>query len=160
MAVHVSQTPLPVDVETAFDYLTTAACWKEWHAASLGTEPDDRRPQPEGATFDETIRAAGVQRRLHWRVVEARRPYRWAGEATIDDGSRVALRYDFAANGEGTMFTRTLEFSAGPLWLRVFVALIGGFRIRHESAVALRELQQRLARRHGEPAAAVAKRTA
>ena len=111
MPLHISHTPLAATPEQAYDYLTIPSCWHEWHAASLGTVPDARVSQPAGATFEENIRTAGFRRRLHWRVTEARRPSHWQGEASMSDGSRVYLRYDFAADGDGTRFTRTLNYT-------------------------------------------------
>lgn len=146
MPPHISHTPLAATPEQAYDYLTMPACWHEWHAASLGTLPDTRASQPAGATFEENIRTAGFRRRLHWRVIDAQRPLRWEAVASMDDGSRVRLRYDFAADGSGTRFTRTLDYTVKPLWLRAIDAVFGRFRIRRESAVALRKLQQRFAR--------------
>ena len=141
MPLHTSHTALKATPQEAFDYLTTPACWHEWHAASLGTVPDRRVPQGQGATFDENIRTAGFHRRLHWRVIAAQRPHYWEALATMNDGSGVRLRYDFAASSEGTVFTRTLDYSVKPLWLRVIDAVFGRFRIRVESAIALRKLQ-------------------
>lgn len=143
MPLHISHTPLAATPEQAYDYLTMPACWHEWHAASLGTVPDARVSQPAGATFEENIRTAGFRRRLHWRVLQAQRPDYWQGEARMADGSRVRLRYDFAADGGGTRFTRTLDYTVAALWLRAVDAVFGRFRIRRESAVALRKLQQR-----------------
>jgi uncharacterized protein YndB with AHSA1/START domain len=151
MPIHISHTPLAATPQQAYDYLTMPACWHEWHAASLGTIPDARVSQPAGAAFEENIRTAGFRRRLHWRVIDAQRPQRWEAAATMDDGSRVRLRYDFAADGKGTVFTRTLDYAVQPLWLRAVDALFGRFRIRRESAVALAALQQRFVR--GETAA-------
>jgi Polyketide cyclase / dehydrase and lipid transport len=146
MPIHISHTPLATTPQQAYDYLTMPACWHEWHAASLGTIPDARVSQPAGATFEENIRTAGFRRRLHWRVIDAQRPQRWEAAATMDDGSRVRLRYDFAAAGNGTVFTRTLDYAVQPLWLRAVDVLFGRLRIRRESAVALAGLQRRFAR--------------
>lgn len=146
MPIHISHTPLATTPQHAYDYLTMPACWHEWHAASLGTIPDTRVSQPAGATFEENIRTAGFRRRLHWRVIDAQRPERWEAAATMDDGSRVRLRYDFTADGNGTVFTRTLDYAVQPLWLRAVDVLFGRFRIRRESAVALSALQQRFVR--------------
>jgi hypothetical protein len=147
MPSHTSHTPLRTTTQDAYDYLTVPACWHEWHAASLGTVPDTRLSQPAGATFEENIRTAGFRRRLHWRVVDARRPEYWEAAATMDDGSSVRLRYDFAADGDRTLFTRTLDYSVKPAWLRLIDAVFGRFRIRRESATALKKLQQRFERR-------------
>lgn len=143
MPIHVSHTSLATTPEHAYDYLTMPACWHEWHAASLGTIPDTRVSQPAGATFEENIRTAGFRRRLRWHVIDANRPHRWEATASMDDGSRVRLRYDFAADGNGAVFTRTLDYAVQPLWLRVVDALFGRFRIQRESAVALSALQRR-----------------
>jgi hypothetical protein len=143
MPQHISHTYLSATPEQAYDYLTVPACWHEWHAASLGTQPDTRISQPEGATFEENIRTAGFRRRLYWRVIQAQRPQCWEALARMDDGSRVRLRYDFRSSGAGTTFTRTLDYAVAPLWLRAIDAVIGGLRIRREGAAALRKLQQR-----------------
>jgi len=143
MPIHTSHTPLRATPDQAYDYLTIAACWHEWHAASLGTVPDARISQPAGARFEERIRTAGFTRRLQWEVIEAQRPHAWEALATMVDGSRVRLRYDFAADGDGTRFTRTLDYTLRPLWLRVVEAVFGRWRIRRESAVALAALQHR-----------------
>jgi hypothetical protein len=146
MPVHVSHTPLAATPEQAYDYLTIPACWHEWHAASLGTVPDTRVSQPRNATFEENIRTAGFRRRLHWRVIDTQRPNFWEAAATMADGSRVRLRYDFAADGSSTRFTRTLDYRVKPLWLRAIDVVFGRLRIRRESAVALAKLQQRFER--------------
>ncbi len=145
MPIHISHTVLTATPQHAYDYLTMPSCWHEWHAASLGTNPDARVSLPAGATFEENIRTAGFRRRLQWRVIHAQRPQRWEAAATMDDGSRVRLRYDFAADSSGTVFTRTLDYAVQPLWLRAVDALFGRFRIRRESAVALAALQRRFA---------------
>lgn len=146
MPTHISRTPLAAPPAQAYDYLTTPACWHEWHAASLGTVPDTRVPLHAGATFEENIRTAGFRRRLHWRVIAAQRPDHWEASATIDDGSTVRLRYDFAAGGDGTVFMRTLDYAVRPLWLRAVDIVFGRLRIRRESAVALQALQQHFRR--------------
>ncbi|UXI65819.1 SRPBCC family protein [Tahibacter amnicola] len=143
MPLHTSRTLLKATPQDAFDYLTTPACWHEWHPASVGTEPDTRVPQPKGAAFEENIRTAGFRRRLSWRVVEVRRPFLWEAVATINDGSSVCLRYEFAPDNGGTAFTRTLQYTVKPLWLRLIDTVIGRFRIRMETTSALRRLQQR-----------------
>lgn len=147
MPSHTSHTPLAATPQQAYDYLTIPACWHEWHVASLGTIPDTRLSLGKHATFEENIRTAGFRRRLHWRVTDAQRPDYWEATASMDDGSRVRLRYDFAADGGGTLFTRRLDYSVKPLWLRAVDVLFGRLRIRRESAVALRKLQQRFVRR-------------
>ena len=147
MPSHTSRTPLDATPQQAYDYLSMPACWHEWHAASLGTIPDARASLGKDATFDENIRTAGFRRRLHWRVVDAQRPDYWEATALMDDGSRVRLRYDFAADAGGTIFTRTLDYAVKPLWLRAVDALFGRLRIRRETAVALDQLQRHFAQR-------------
>lgn len=147
MPRHISHTRLQTTPHAAYDYLTMPACWHEWHAASLGTVPDARASQPAGATFEENVRTAGFRRLLHWRVIEAQRPDHWDAVATMDDGSTVRLRYDFAGAGDATTFTRTLIYTVKPLWLRAIDLLFGRLRIRRESAIALKKLQRRFAQR-------------
>lgn len=146
MPSHIRRTPLQATPQQAYDYLTQPARWHEWHTASLGTEPAAPASLPAGATFVEHIRTAGFRRRLQWRVVAAQRPDYWEAAASMEDGSRVRLRYDFAADGAGTCFTRQLDYTVAPLWLRAVDTVIGRFRIRRESAVALQRLQQHFER--------------
>ncbi|WP_386066422.1 SRPBCC family protein [Tahibacter sp. UC22_41] len=147
MPSHTCRTLLAATPEQAYDYLSTPARWHEWHAASLGTEPDAPRSLESGASFEEDIRAAGFCRRLRWQVLAAQRPALWEAVATMDDGSRLRLRYDFAAAGGLTQFTRTLDYQLRPLWLRVIDAVAGGRRIRRETATAMRALQRHFAQR-------------
>lgn len=147
MPTHTSHTLLATTPQQAYDYLTMPACWHEWHAASLGTIPDTPAALGKDAAFEENIRTAGFRRRLHWRVTDAQRPAYWQATASMADGSRVRLRYEFAADGSGTLFTRTLDYAVQPLWLRAVDAVIGRWRIRRETALALGKLQQRFSQR-------------
>ena len=131
--------------EQAYDYLSTPVRWHEWHAASLGTVPDTPLSLPAGACFEENIRAAGFRRCLRWQVVAAQRPTHWEAVATMDDGSGLRLRYDFAAAGDGMQFTRTLGYTLRPPWLRIVDAVFGRRRIRRETAAAMLALQRRFA---------------
>ncbi|WP_257386060.1 SRPBCC family protein [Tahibacter caeni] len=146
MPSQTSRILLAATTGQAYDYLTTPSRWHEWHAASLGTVPDAPVSLAAGATFEENIRAAGFRRRLRWQVVAAQRPVHWEAVATMDDGSRLRLRYDFAADGEGTTFTRMLDYALHPRWLRVVDLVFGRRRIRRETAAALQALQAHFAR--------------
>ncbi len=147
MPSHTCRILLTATREQAYDYLSTPARWHEWHAASLGTVPDAPLSLPAGAAFEENIRAAGFQRRLRWQVVAAQRPTHWEAVATMDDGSGLRLRYDFAAADDATQFTRTLDYTLQPLWLRLIDVVFGRRRIRRETATAMRALQRRFAQR-------------
>jgi hypothetical protein len=146
MPSHISRILLAATAEQAYDYLSTPSRWHEWHASSLGTLPDSPVSLAAGATFEENIRAAGFRRRLHWQVAAAQRPTQWEAVATMDDGSRLRLRYDFAAAGDGTAFTRTLDYALRPLWLRAVDVVFGRRRLRCETAAALLALQAHFAR--------------
>jgi hypothetical protein len=60
------------------------------------------------------------------------------------DGSTVRLTYDMVASGNGTRFTRTLEYTLRPLLLRWLNDLFLWKRVRAESEKALANLCARL----------------
>lgn len=142
MTSQTTHTTLRATPEAAYDYLTRLALWREWHHASLGTEAHARESMKTGDEFDENIRTVGIRKALHWRVLDAQPARRWQAAATMRDGSRASLTYEFAAIPEGTRFTRTQSYTVKPLSLRVLNWTVGWLKVRLESRQALRLLRQ------------------
>lgn len=136
---------LPVSPARAYDYVTRPARWKEWHPSSLGVQEAGDESLVAGRRFEEDVNAAGRRRHLQWMVEESRPGQRWRASAYMEDGSTVRLTYDFEAAGEGTRFTRTLEYVLAPRLLRWLNDLYLWKRVERESAAALEALRQRLA---------------
>lgn len=128
-----------------YDYVTRPARWKEWHHSSLRADAHALESLPAGAAFEEDIRSAGFVRHLRWRVLESLPGERWSAQAVMDDGSRVSLLYEFAAQDGGTHFVRTLEYTLRPPLLRLLNDLLMWRRVRGESQRALDRLKQRFA---------------
>lgn len=136
---------LPLPPADVYDYVTRPARWKEWHPASQGVSGIEDEAVVAGRRFEEDIRAAGRQRTLHWMVEESRPGRRWRASAYMADGSTVRLSYEFAPEGAGTRFTRTLEYVLAPRLLRWLNDLFLWRRVQQESERALANLAQRLA---------------
>lgn len=140
---------LSVDIAAApaavYDYVTRPVRWKEWHPASLGAQEIGDESLVAGRRFEEDVRSAGFVRHLTWLVEESRPGERWRASAYMPDGSTVRLTYDFAGQGEGTRFTRTLEYVLAPRLLRLANNLFMWKRVQAESGVALANLAARFA---------------
>ena len=96
----------PQDV---FDYVTAPSLWKTWHPATSSVSGVPDRPIRLGETVRESIRVGIKRFETTWEVVECRPPESWA--ISTDSGEGVALiRYDLRREGEGTRFTRVMEF--------------------------------------------------
>lgn len=146
MTTQITRTLLRAPPHEVYDYLTRPSRWREWHAASLGTQPPDCDSLRAGARFEENIRAAGFRRRLSWRVLDADAPTRWEAEATMSDGSTAYLLYEFSPAAGGTQFQRTLSYTVRPWRLAMVNATVGALKIRLESHRALRKLQRHFER--------------
>ena len=126
---------IPAAPQAVYDYVTRPACWKEWHPASLGTPGHGQQPLSAGAMFEEDIRSAGFKRHLRWKVQDSRPAQRWQATAVMDDGSRVDLLYEFAADDSGT-----LGYELKPWLLRLLNDLLVWRKVRRESLKAMRNL--------------------
>lgn len=146
MTTHTTHTVLRAPPEVVYDDLTRPARWCEWHHASLGTEAHAEASMRVGDRFREQIKSVGLRKTLHWRVLEADPPRCWIAAATMDDGSTVHLRYEFAPVPEGTRYTRTLSYRLRPWSLRLLNATIGWAKVRIESRQALHCLRRRFER--------------
>lgn len=142
---------LSADIATTpdlvYDYVTRPARWKEWHPASQGVHDITDESLVAGRRFEEEVLSAGRQRRLTWLVEESRPGQRWRASAYMADGSTVRLTYEMAAAGEGTRFTRTLEYTLRPRLLRWLNDLFLWKKIQAESEKALANLCARLTSR-------------
>ena len=127
-----------------YDYVTRPLRWKEWHPASQGVDVGDES-LVAGRRFEEDVLSAGRPRHLTWLVEESRPGERWRASAYMADGSTVRLSYEMVANGNGTRFTRTLEYTLRPMLLRWPNDLFLWRRIQAESEAALANLCAKLA---------------
>jgi uncharacterized protein YndB with AHSA1/START domain len=140
LAIHIPAPPAQV-----YDYVTRPARWKQWHPSSLGADAHADASLPAGATFEEDIRSAGFTRHLRWQVLDSQPARRWEASAVMGDGSTVRLLYEFAADGDGTAFTRTLDYEIRPALLRALNDLVMWRKVRRESGRALANLAARFA---------------
>ncbi|MEK6805981.1 MAG: SRPBCC family protein [Pseudomonadota bacterium] len=134
---------IPATPQAVYDYVTRPARWKQWHPASLGAQDHADTSLTQGATFEEDIRSAGFTRHLRWIVKDSQPGIRWEAHAVMDDGSTVQLLYEFAADGTGMRFTRTLNYSVKPLLLRWANDLVMWRKVRRESGKAMANLAAR-----------------
>lgn len=134
---------VPAAPEALYDYVTRPARWHEWHPASLGAEAHAMESLAAGARFEEDIRSSGFKRHLRWQVLDSRPGRRWEASAVMGDGSTVHLLYEFAAEGPGTRFRRTLNYQVKPLLLRWINDALLWRRVRRESGRALHNLVTR-----------------
>lgn len=141
---HTIEIPLPT--AAVYDYVTRPLRWKEWHPASIAVREVGDESLVAGRRFEEDVQVAGRRRQLQWLVEESRPGQSWRASAYMADGSTVRLAYEFAATGEGTCFTRTLEYRIAPLLLRWLNDLFLWRRVQAESEQALENLRQRLVR--------------
>lgn len=136
---------IPAAPSAVYDYVTRPARWKQWHPASLGAQDHADHSLAAGATFEEDIRSAGFTRHLRWQVKDSQPGKRWEAHAVMTDGSTVQLLYEFATDGAGTRFTRTLNYSIKPRLLRAINDLLMWRKVRRESTKALANLAKKFA---------------
>lgn len=138
---------IPASPLALYDYVTRPVRWKEWHHSSLGVSDVADESLVAGRRFEEdVVVAGGRQRHLTWLVEESRIGQRWRASAYMPDGSTVRLCYEFLASGEGTRFTRHLEYVVGPTLLRWLDGLYLHRKVAAESSAALQRLQDHFAR--------------
>lgn len=132
---HLSAPP-----QAVYDHVTRPARWHTWHPASLGAEAHAEHSLSAGQRFEEDVRSAGFKRHLRWQVLESQPGQLWAARGEMADGTVVHLRYEFAGEGSGTRFTRTLDYRVGPTLLRWINDLLLWRRVAAESTRALDNL--------------------
>jgi carbon monoxide dehydrogenase subunit G len=81
----------------------------------------------KGSELVQRCRVAGQKFKLKWKVESADRPHKtvWQGKGPL--GSKAKVTYDLAANGGGTDFTYTNEYSlpGGPVGKIAGRAVVG-----------------------------------
>jgi len=132
----------PIDV---LAYASTVTRWPEWHPSSLKVD-GQAGPLHAGSRFEEDIKAGGRDGHLSWEVNEYLPGRRWSAQARGDHGLSLVVTYECAAAGDGTQFTRTLEYRFAGVGMRIANRLLLKRRIERESAesmLALREMAQK-----------------
>lgn len=129
-----------------FDYLTNPRSWPEWIAVSHHVECADR-PLGAGETFREKW-FSREEIELAWTVLQADRPRRWVARTQAAFLGPIEVQYDFAAEGAGTHYRRTVRNPARPK--PPTEAMIA--RIDAEAATALANIKANVERRQGRTA--------
>jgi uncharacterized protein YndB with AHSA1/START domain len=128
--------------ERVFDYVTTPANWPRWHPSSLAVSAGADHPLAPGEEVTEDFRVSGRRGRVVWRVTERDAPRRWVITGTIaGSGNGGTVSYALAPAGAGTAFTRTFAYTLPTPLLRALDLLLIRWRVRAESAAAVRRLR-------------------
>lgn len=93
--------------EAIFDYVCNPHSWPKWLAASHKIDGPDQ-PLEQGQTFREEWQIRRGKIELHWIVTESSRPKAWTCRADTDFIGPILIRYTFASEGAGTLYTREL----------------------------------------------------
>src|SRR4051795_1031830 len=110
--IHIEATP-----EDVYAKLMDPDCLGDWVSIQdeLLEAPDG--DLEKGDALVQRCRVAGQKFKLSWTVESANRPHNtvWKGKGPL--GSKAKVTYDLAANGGGTDFTYTNEYSlpGGPI---------------------------------------------
>ena len=123
-------------------YASTVSLWPQWHPSSLRID-GPKGPLHAGARFEEDIRAGGRDGHLNWEVQEYLPGRRWSARARGDNGLSLVVTYECGAEGDGTRFTRTLEYQFSSLLMRMANRLLLKRRINHESAISMLALREK-----------------
>lgn len=135
-SLEISATPAAL-----FDYVSRPLRWKEWHHSSLEVRGVQDEPLVAGRRFEESVMAAGgLRRELTWLVEESHPGKRWRASAYMADGSTVRLCYEFDASAAGTHFTRSLDYTVAPVFLRLINHFFLQEKVKKESDAALQRL--------------------
>ncbi len=128
-------------IRQVFDYACTPTHWPEWHPSSLTLYSDKPGIASTGMQFEEDVRAGGRTGHLAWTVTECVDQQRWTGQATVDNGARLTVSYQFSETAAGTLFERHLHYELPNYFLKMLNLLVLRRRIAAESALSLRQLQ-------------------
>lgn len=118
---HIQQTiTINKPANVIFEYVTVPNLWHEWHPQSLSVEPERLSSFQEGQVFDEVIQTSFGKDDMSW-VVEVNDPDKqWIARAyNHTKGVNIRLRYDLTAQGDKTVFQRTLDYEMPNFILRV-----------------------------------------
>ncbi|VVN65319.1 SRPBCC family protein [Pseudomonas fluorescens] len=128
--------------EAVLAYASSSSRWPEWHPSSLKVEGQSG-PLHAGARFEEDIHAGGRSGHLSWEVNEYLPGRRWSARAQGDHGLELLVTYECQpAAGNGTRFSRTLEYRFSGLLMRLGNQLLFKQRIERESAASLLALSE------------------
>jgi hypothetical protein len=133
--------------DVVYRYVTQPWKWHEWHPNSRSARADSGHLN-SGDTFDELIEIRPLSplpfrmmRHTKYRVLLADPPVAWEVRGETHDGW-LNIRYDLAAEGDGTLFKRTLTFQTRGLSSLLMPLLRR--RMALQSEIALGNLKQRL----------------
>jgi uncharacterized protein YndB with AHSA1/START domain len=93
--------------EAAFDLITTARFWPQWHPATLAVGGVVERPYGLGDRISEQGRIGHLNFQVVWKVAEYRRPVLVVLQA---ETSPTRITYALQAQDGSTVFTRSLEY--------------------------------------------------
>ena len=130
-----------------FDYVTTPDNWRQWHPSTIAVTGDASHPLDVGERCSEEFVVAGRRGVTDWTVLRRERPSLWVIEARPPTGAHALITYELAPEGDGTIFTRTLEYTMPNAFLRVMDVLIIRHRVTRESERAVSNLKARLEER-------------
>ena len=129
-----------------YAYLSQPWLWHEWHPNSLAAKANTDNLKV-GDHFEEQIALQPfsplpitLRRATRYQVLQAKPAELWEVRGQMRDGW-LQIRYEFARQGNGTRFTRSLNYSASGL-SRLLMPLLRG-RMQKMSAIALANLQAR-----------------
>ncbi len=136
--IHIDAAP-----EEVYAKLMDPGCMGDWvsiHEEVLEAPDGDLE---KGDKLVQRCRVAGQSFKLRWTVETADRPHRtvWKGKGPL--GSKAKVTYDLAANGGGTDFTYTNEYSlpGGPVGRIAGRAVVGASGAEADKTLkALKEL--------------------
>lgn len=128
-------------IEQVFEYVTTPAHWPEWHPASINVRDATDHSLEVDEQVTEEFRAAGRRGSVIWTVRERDAPRRWVIHGELSRGGSGWITYALTPEGGGTRFERELVYNLpDPLW-RLLDRVVLRWRMRRESAAALRRLK-------------------
>lgn len=128
----------PVDV---YDFVTTPALWSLWHPATVAVFDTPERPLLYGETAFETIRVGRQRINAEWMVIACEVGQLWS-IATDTPLGEARITYRFARSDRGCRFVRTLSYRSRHAPQRWFDNTLVRWRLKRQSAQALRNLKQ------------------
>lgn len=131
-----------------FAYVTQPWRWHEWHPSSRSARATVETLEV-GDGFEEVIQLQPlspfpltITRQTHYRVFVSEPAVVWEVHGATQDGD-LAIRYEFAAEGRGTLFYRRLQYQVRGAMQLVEPWLLNP-RMRRLSALALANLKAKL----------------
>ncbi len=103
--------------EQIFDVLTDLNRLPDWATIVVQTHDVPEQAIGNGATFRQTIRVAGRNLEIDWRVAELERPRHVAYEATEVGGGQLAMRQTVVPADSGSRVELELDYELPGGWL-------------------------------------------